>query len=106
MKGKLPWWLVVILGWIVLFAGGAALMRGAATPLEFAKDTPGLIGGAWYLVLLGGTFIALGLAVAIARALASLASKHRMECALAIIVPPLVLFLYNLYTLLPTLLRR
>jgi hypothetical protein len=106
MKGKLPWWLVVILGWIVIFAAGVASSTAAAVPLRAARDTPGLLGGAWYLLLLGGAFIALAFVITIVRALASLARSRQQECALAILLPPLLLLLYNLFTSLSPLLRR
>ena len=94
MKGKLPWWLVVFLGWIVIFAADALLSAAAVRMLE-AMDTPGLLRGAWYLLLLGGAFMALALVIAIVRALVSLASSHKRECALAILLPPLLVLLYN-----------
>jgi len=52
MRGKLPWWLVVILGWIAIVAVIAVCRAGGERLMLLAKDTPGLLGGAWYMALL------------------------------------------------------
>lgn len=74
MRGKLPWWLVVILGWIVIFAVAVTCQAGGARLMLLAKDTPGLLGGAWYMAVLAGAVVAVALVVALVRALVALAS--------------------------------
>jgi hypothetical protein len=106
MRGKLPWWLVVILGWIVIFAAGKLFLPAAAVLRLAAKDTPGLLGGAWYMVLLAGAVIALALVVAIVRVLVVLASSHQRESIVLIFAAPFLLLLYKVLTWLPALLRR
>jgi hypothetical protein len=58
------------------------------------------------VLIVGGALIALALVVAIVRALVSLASSRKWECTLAIWLPPLALFLYDLFIWLGPRLRR
>jgi len=106
MRGKVPWWAVVVLGWVAMAAIVVVSRAGGAKLLAVARDTSGLMGGAWYMALLAGALLAIALAVAVARALVVLADSHKPESLLAILVPPSLWLLYNLATRLPALLRR
>jgi len=94
MKGKLPWWLVVILGWAAIVAVGAAfLFVSSALPFT-SMDTQGMLRIVGYILLLAVLLIALGLAVAAIRVLLFLASSHQRVCLLGILLGPVMIILY------------
>ena len=106
MRGKLPWWLVVLLGWVIVVVSGLLLRPGAAALMSRAKDTPGLLGLAWYMALLAGAVIAVGLVVAIVHGLVALASSYQRESTFAILAPPILWLVYSVLARLATILRR
>jgi hypothetical protein len=94
MKGKLPWWLVVILGWVVIVAVGAAFLFVASLIPFTSLDTPAMLRIVGYILLVAALLIALGLAGAATRVLLFLASSHKRACLLGILLGPVMIILY------------
>jgi hypothetical protein len=87
MRGKLPWWLVVPLGWVMTLAAVVLWNPVSGRLAGRAADAPGPIGVVWYMGLAAAAIVGLALVVAAARGLAALADAHRRATLIAILAP-------------------
>jgi hypothetical protein len=96
MSGRLPWRLLVILGWVVILVVALEYCFCAVMLLFAGAQSISYIGSAWYLTLLGGALITLILSIAIGRRMYSIARAQGGGCALVIVTPLLLLCLLGL----------
>lgn len=91
MKDRLPWWLVVPLGWIVIAV--ATVVTWAAPALTLATGDTGILAGPLGLLLLASIWlVALALAVQVVRVGPILARSLKLLCGilLALALIPLL----------------
>jgi hypothetical protein len=102
MRHRLPWWLLVIAGWVVTLVMVGVLLYMSIVFIMVAHDLgiPPEIGIGWSLVLLGGAAITLHIGVRTY----SIARARRGGCALVIAtsLPLVVLLLLRLVILIAT----
>ena len=91
MSGRLPWWLFVSLGWVVIFVVAIAYWFIAVFLGLVAAQMYPLVRIGFFLLLLGGAVVTLFLSIAIGDRMNSIACAHRGGCAFTIVTPLLLL---------------